>query len=603
MFETRANLLLIAVVFLSGGCGKHHADISSGGGEGVEDFPVLKPKSGGEMVLLPDGKFTMGDPNGRPDETAHDVSVESFYIDRFPVTQQLYEEVMGANPSKRKGPNNPVERTQWTDAVRFCNQCSEMEGLTPCYDLKTWECNFEADGYRLPTEAEWEYACRAGSEGKYYFGDVEAELSGYAWFKGNSGGKTQPVGKKLPNRWGLYDMHGNVWQWCNDWYGESYYYQIPMENPTGPTKGKMRVLRGGAWDSTADKCRDAYRHKEFPVYSDACFGSDSYGFRRVRGTRRLVAGSGGVSAPGPESSKGVISDNEARPRPSKTPGVPPKKTAKSAPQAPAPGIGKIDAARLKGTIVFVSDRSGTLKIWKMHASGKDPVQLTHDANPDADPRFSPDGKRILYTSLRGGFPEIWVMNRDGSDSKSVTKGSQGCWSPNGKAIIFIRDNQTFLRDLDSGQEKRVTPEGWERCGVPAWSPDGKRFAIASRHLGNIGIFVLSLDGKEQFQLKAQEPCCTPQWSPDGKKILCQTVQGHIHQVDIDGKDWEQVTFGADVQHDARYSPDGSMILFCRAPTPEGPWKLCVKELDADDLEFVQLTKEGSNVLPDWHADE
>ena len=166
--------------------------------------------------------------------------------------------------------------------MRFCNKCSELDGLTPCYDLNTWQCDFDADGYRLPTEAEWEYACRAGSTGKYCFGDDETELPEYAWFKPHSQGKPHPVGQKQPNPWGLYDMHGNVWQWCNDWYGETYYAESPTDNPRGPASGKMRVLRGGAWDSNADKCRSAYRHKEFPVYTDACFGADSYGFRRAR---------------------------------------------------------------------------------------------------------------------------------------------------------------------------------------------------------------------------------------------------------------------------------------------------------------------------------
>jgi formylglycine-generating enzyme required for sulfatase activity/Tol biopolymer transport system component len=539
------------------------------------------------MVLIPAGSFTMGDSAGRPDETPHEVTVNAFYIDKLPVTQELYEHVMGVNPSKRKLKENPVERTQWTDAVRFCNKCSELEGLKPCYDLQTWACDFEADGYRLPTEAEWEYACRAGSNAKYAFGDSESDLPRYAWLKPGSEGKTHPVGQKLPNRWGLYDMHGNVWQWCNEWYAEGYYAESPRANPIGPAAGKQRVLRGGAWDSTPDKCRAAYRHKEFPVYSDACFGADSYGFRRARR--------------GDGSSKGDpnIAAASVKPR-----GEQEKQQATAKPQATAPAnTGKLDPAKLKGTIVLVSDRSGTLKIWTMHASGKNAKQLTKGSDPDADPRFSPDGKRILYTTLRGGFPEIWLMNRDGSDGKSVTKGSQGSWSPDGKSIVFIRDNQTFVRDVDSGKEKRVTPEGWERCGVPAFSPDGKHLAVASRHLGDIGIFILSTDGKEQRQLKAEEPCCTPQWSKDGKRILCQTIQGHISQVDADGGNWEQVTFGADVQHDARYSPDGSLILFCRAPTPEGPWQICVRALDGDDLDFVQLTKEGSNMLPDWHADQ
>src|SRR5207253_894242 len=109
----------------------------------------------------------------------------------------------------------------------------------------------------------------------------------------------------------------------------------------------------------------------------------------------------------------------------------------------------------------------------------------------------------LYTTLRGGFPEIWLMKRDGSEPTFVTKGSQGSWAPDGKSILFIRDNQTCLRDLASGNERLVTPKSWERCGVPAFSPDGRRFAVASRHLGTIGIFVLSLDGKEAAPLKTQ----------------------------------------------------------------------------------------------------
>src|SRR5262249_31096255 len=125
---------------------------------------------------------------------------------------------------------------------------------------------------------------------------------------------------------------------------------------------------------------------------------------------------------------------------------------------PPPASGKLDVSALKGTIVFASDRGGAMKIWSMRASGKDAKQLTKGDDPDADTRFSPDGKRILYTTLRGGFPEVWLMSRDGSAAKFVTKGSQGNWSPDGKSIIFIRDNQTFVRELAAGEERRVTPK-------------------------------------------------------------------------------------------------------------------------------------------------
>jgi formylglycine-generating enzyme required for sulfatase activity/Tol biopolymer transport system component len=568
-----AVIALIAVLALTSGCGKSNS--------AAESLPILQPKSGGEMVLAPAGAFSMGDNSGGADETPHRVAVSAFHVDKYLVTQEIYEKVMGANPSKRKSPKNPVERTQWVDAVRFCNKCSELEGLTPCYDLNSWECNFDAGGYRLPTEAEWEYACRAGSTGKYCFGDAESDLPQYAWLKANSLGKPHEVGQKEPNRWGLCDVHGNVWQWCNDWFGEGYYKECPTQDPRGPALGKMRVLRGGAWDSTADRCRSAARHKEFPIYSDACFGADSYGFRRVRSAATRTID---TVAAAPKSTA-------AEPT-----------TQKPGPVSPA-GSAKIDVSGLKGTIVFVSDRTGTLHIWSMRANGKDAKQLTTGAEPDADPRFSPSGKHITYTTLRGGFPEIWMINRDGSEPKFITKGSQAAWAPDGKSIIFIQDNQTLIRDLATGKEKQVTPKDWQRCGVPAFSPDGNYFAVASRHLGDIGIFVFSIDGKEHYQLKAGEACCTPQWSKDGRRLLCQTVQGHIHQVGIDGKGWDQLTFGADVQHDGRYSPDGKMILFNRAPSPEGPWQICLQRLDSDEEEFVQLTKEGSNLLPDWHADD
>ncbi len=553
---------------------------------------VLRPISGGEMILIPAGEFTMGDPQGRPDEMPHKVAVSACTMDRYLVSQELYEKVMGENPSKWRAKDNPVEQTQWTDAARFCNKCSELDGLTPCYDPETWECDFQADGYRLPTEAEWEHACRAGSRTRYFFGDDEAELPKYAWFKPRSGGRPRAVGKKRPNRWGLYDMHGNVWQWCNDYYSANYYDESTRDDPRGPTSGKQKVLRGGAWNSSAESCRAAYRFKEFPVFSDACFGSDSYGFRRVRNVPALSQ----AKKPLARANRSDVGEQVIEVPPEETPVV------SAAPPAAVPW-GKIDPSRLKGTIVFVSDRGGALDIWKMHAGGSHLRRLTDDSHPDADPRFSPDGKRIMYTSLRGGFPEVWMMNRDRSGPVRVTEGAQAAWSPDGKSIIFIRDEKAYIRELDSGDERRVTPETWERCGVPAWSPDGKQLAVASRHLGTIGIFILSVDGNKYHQLQTEDACCTPHWSGDGERIVFQTVKGHIHQVDAKNGSEEQLTFGADIQHDARYSPDGSMIVFCRAPTAEGPWQLCIADLESEDLDVVQITNKGSNRLPDWHPSE
>jgi len=216
------------------------------------------------------------------DAAPHEVVVSSFSIDRYLVTQDQFQKVMGANPSRWKGGKNPVEQVRWSDAVGFCNKRSELEGLQPCYDLKTWKCNFDANGYRLPTEAEWEYACRAGTMTAYFFGDSPSKLGDYAWFDKNSGGRPRPAGQKQPNPWGLYDMSGNVWEWCNDFYKVDYYPEATRQDLRGPNEGQTKVVRGGAWRFSAENCRSGYRYNENPGYADVCFGYDIYGFRCVR---------------------------------------------------------------------------------------------------------------------------------------------------------------------------------------------------------------------------------------------------------------------------------------------------------------------------------
>lgn len=255
---------------------------SPAGDAGAESPRELTTPVGIEMVLLPAGEFQMGggsDPDSVP---VHRVSVSACYMDRYEISQEIYERIMGQNPSRRKGPENPVERVRWTDALKFCNARSKAEGLTPCYDLETWACDFSADGYRLPTEAEWEYACRAGSEGDYSFDGGAEQLDAYAWFKGNARRKHQPVGQKSPNAFGLYDMAGNVREWCNDWYALDYYATSPTADPTGPESGEKAVLRGGAFSTTADSCTNWSRYCDEPGFTDACVASDDYGFRCVR---------------------------------------------------------------------------------------------------------------------------------------------------------------------------------------------------------------------------------------------------------------------------------------------------------------------------------
>jgi len=216
------------------------------------------------MVQISGGKFMMGDKN-EVDAPPHEVVVDSFLMDRHLVTQEQFQKVMSTNPSRWKGEKNPVEQLRWSDAVKFCNKRSELEGLQPCYDLKSLQCNFDANGYRLPTEAEWEYACRAGTTTGYFFGDNPAKLGDYAWFDKNSGGHPRPAGQKQPNPWGLYDIHGNVAEWVLDQYDKNFYASLkhgartisPVMLPT--ERRYPNSVRGGSWDDEPARLRSAAR--------------------------------------------------------------------------------------------------------------------------------------------------------------------------------------------------------------------------------------------------------------------------------------------------------------------------------------------------------
>lgn len=207
-----------------------------------------------EMVLVEGGTFTMGaTPEQGSDaydneKPAHKVTLDSFYIGKFPVTQRLWKAVMGSNPSDFKGDNLPVESVNWDDVQEFLRKLNSNTGKN----------------YRLPTEAEWEYAARGGnkSQGYKYAGSNDLEL--VAWYSGNSGGHIHDVGTRFPNELCIYDMSGNVFEWCQDWYSGSYYRNSPQSNPKGTDSELYRVCRGGGWCINVCYCRVSYRHNYSP---------------------------------------------------------------------------------------------------------------------------------------------------------------------------------------------------------------------------------------------------------------------------------------------------------------------------------------------------
>ena len=190
------------------------------------------------------------------EKPAHSVTLSSYYIGKTEVTQELWQAVVGSNPSYFKGNRKPVEKVSWEDCQTFISKLNSLTGKN----------------YRLPTEAEWEFAARGGIKSKGYKYSGSNTLGDVAWYLNNSGDTTHDVGTKSPNELGLYDMSGNVWEWCNDWYKSQYYRNSPSNNPTGPSSGTCRVIRGGSWNDIARYCRSSNRYGSTPGSRDDSLG-------------------------------------------------------------------------------------------------------------------------------------------------------------------------------------------------------------------------------------------------------------------------------------------------------------------------------------------
>ena len=213
------------------------------------------------MLVIPAGEISLRDDRINRQWT---VKIDSFLLSAYPLTQARYHQLTGTNPSVFQGPELPLENVSWLEAITFCNALSRNEGFTPCYLIgeggASVSMDKQAKGYRLPTEAEWEYACKAGTTGIRY-----GDLDRIAWYKENSMGQTQAVGLKQANAWGLHDMLGNVWEWCSDLYDESIY-------------GSYRIFRGGGWNDEARGCMATNRRRSHP----SAFKIDDLGFRLAR---------------------------------------------------------------------------------------------------------------------------------------------------------------------------------------------------------------------------------------------------------------------------------------------------------------------------------
>jgi TolB protein len=258
-----------------------------------------------------------------------------------------------------------------------------------------------------------------------------------------------------------------------------------------------------------------------------------------------------------------------------------------------------EPARKKGVerIVFSSNSDGEWHLWIMNPDGSGREKISKTNRIHMQPRFSPDGKRVVFTSAGGGKNMVVIFDWKTREEKDVCEGSQAAFADGGKSLVFRRSGQIYHRNLEDGKEMLLSPKMWTKCSFPSASPDGNFVALASRLLAGYNIYIVPTSGGEPKILVGGQGTCDPRWSPSGTRLSYQT-ETNIYTIKPDGKDKFQATFGGGVQHYATWAPDEKKLAYCQGPGPNGPWQIYVVSL-VEDEDPVKLTKEGSNIYPDW----
>ena len=489
---------------------------------------------GVKLVLIPPGEFLMGSPeneeNRSPDEQQHQVRItKPFYLGVYEVTQEQWESVMGDNPSHFKWRKNPVENVSWDDCQAFLDKLKE----------KSWDGRGK---FSLPTEAQWEYACRAGTTTRYNFGDDEASVGEYASYLDNSNRRTHPVGEKKPNAWGVYDMHGNVWEWCQDWYASGYYKASPVDDPLEPSPGSLRVIRGGSWHLGARFCRAAYRFRGVPRRRDIGLGFRVAAVPPSKSSQEQASRRATPPAepPDPESLAPKVGMERGPKSQGEEASVePPPTTIRKAPASPfrimvtekirfdRRGVQPWVAFNPNGSLAFTMLSPGVCTVWET-ATGEKRNELNIHQPSGTSVAFAPDGSRVVIAGMRrtgarttDGIANVWDMTTGRKLTTILWKGwviTSVAFTPDGRKVIAGSNGPTALWDASSGRRGRNLPDADDTIVSIACSPDGKKVLAGCRKDSAILWDASSLEKLHVFQ-GHNGPVSAVAFSRDGLQLL------------------------------------------------------------------------------------